>query len=133
MTLDLPNTPSPDDLWEMDRAHSLHPWTNFGSFEKEGSLVIARGEGCYLWDAEGRRYFDAIGGMWCTNVGLGRKDMARAIADQLETGGVFVNAFSVSDPRVAFGGVKKSGFGRELSHFGVREFCNAQTVWLDRK
>ncbi|WP_017256220.1 aldehyde dehydrogenase family protein [Pseudomonas tolaasii] len=58
---------------------------------------------------------------------------ARDIADQLETGGIFVNAFSVSDPRVAFGGVKKSGFGRELSHFGVREFCNAQTVWLDRK
>ena len=58
---------------------------------------------------------------------------ARGIADQLETGGVFVNSFSVSDPRVAFGGVKKSGFGRELSHFGVREFCNAQTVWLDRK
>ena len=46
------------DLWEMDRAHSLHPWTNFGSFEKEGSLVIARGEGCYLWDAEGRRYLE---------------------------------------------------------------------------
>ena len=58
---------------------------------------------------------------------------AREIANQLETGGIFVNAFSVSDPRVAFGGVKKSGFGRELSHFGVREFCNAQTVWLDRK
>jgi len=92
MTLDLPNTPSPDDLWEMDRAHSLHPWTNFGSFEKEGSLVIARGEGCYLWDAEGRRYFDAIGGMWCTNVGLGRKDMARAIADQAERL-AFANSF----------------------------------------
>ena len=58
---------------------------------------------------------------------------ARDIANQLETGGIFVNAFSVSDPRVAFGGVKKSGFGRELSHFGVREFCNAQTVWLNRK
>ncbi|MEB0109633.1 aldehyde dehydrogenase family protein [Pseudomonas sp. MH9.3] len=58
---------------------------------------------------------------------------AQAITDELETGGVFVNAFSVSDPRVAFGGVKKSGFGRELSHFGVREFCNAQTVWLERK
>lgn len=57
---------------------------------------------------------------------------ARDIANQLETGGIFVNAFSVSDPRVAFGGIKKSGFGRELSHFGVREFCNAQTVWLDR-
>lgn len=60
-------------------------------------------------------------------------DKARDIANQLETGGIFINAFSVSDPRVAFGGVKKSGFGRELSHFGVREFCNAQTVWFDRK
>jgi NAD-dependent aldehyde dehydrogenases len=58
---------------------------------------------------------------------------AHDIANQLETGGIFINAFSVSDPRVAFGGVKKSGFGRELSHFGLREFCNAQTVWLDRK
>lgn len=84
MTLDLPNTPSSADLWEMDRAHSLHPWTNFGPFEQAGSLVLARGEGCYLWDAEGRRYLDAVGGMWCTNVGLGRKDMAQAIADQVE-------------------------------------------------
>jgi len=92
MTLDLPNSPSPADLWEMDRAHSLHPWTNFGPFEKEGSLVIARGEGCYLWDAEGRRYLDAVGGMWCTNVGLGRKDMARAIADQAERL-AFANSF----------------------------------------
>lgn len=58
---------------------------------------------------------------------------AHSIANQLETGGVFINAYSVSDPRVAFGGVKKSGFGRELSHFGVREFCNAQTVWSNRR
>ncbi|WP_374394011.1 aminotransferase [Tabrizicola sp.] len=92
MTLDLPNSPSPHDLWEMDRAHSLHPWTNFGSFEKDGSLVIARGEGCYLWDAEGRRYLDAVGGMWCTNIGLGRRDMAQAIADQVERL-AFANSF----------------------------------------
>ena len=61
-------------------------------------------------------------------------DVARAeqMTEQLETGGVFINGYSASDPRVSFGGVKKSGFGRELSHFGVREFCNAQTVWLDR-
>lgn len=92
MTLDLPNSPSPHDLWEMDRAHSLHPWTNFGSFEKDGSLVIARGEGCYLWDAEGRRYLDAVGGMWCTNIGLGRRDMAQAIAAQVERL-AFANSF----------------------------------------
>ena len=76
--------PDADALWEMDRQHLLHPWTNFGPFEKEGSLVITKGEGCYLWDAEGRRYLDAVGGMWCTNVGLGRKEMAQAIAEQAE-------------------------------------------------
>jgi putrescine---pyruvate transaminase len=78
------NSPSPAELWEMDRAHALHPWTNFGPFEREGSLVISRGEGCHLWDAEGRRYFDAVGGLWCTNIGLGRREMAQAIGDQAE-------------------------------------------------
>ncbi|MGU0161202.1 aldehyde dehydrogenase family protein [Escherichia coli] len=45
---------------------------------------------------------------------------------------VFINGYCASDARVAFGGVKKSGFGRELSHFGLHEFCNIQTVWKDR-
>jgi succinate-semialdehyde dehydrogenase len=63
----------------------------------------------------------------------GNTELARQMAGELETGGVFINGYSASDPRVSFGGVKKSGFGRELSHFGVREFCNAQTVWLDRR
>lgn len=58
---------------------------------------------------------------------------ARWFAERLECGGVFINGYSASDARVAFGGVKKSGFGRELSHFGLREFCNAQTVWRNRK
>lgn len=58
---------------------------------------------------------------------------ARRFADELECGGVFINGYSASDARVAFGGVKKSGFGRELSHFGLHEFCNVQTVWRDRR
>lgn len=59
-------------------------------------------------------------------------ETAERFASQLECGGVFINGYSASDARVAFGGVKKSGFGRELSHFGLREFCNVQTVWKDR-
>lgn len=80
-------TPAPRtnrDLWEMDRAHALHPWANFGPFEERGSLVLTRGQGARLWDADGREYLDAVGGMWCTNLGLGRRDMAAAIADQAE-------------------------------------------------
>jgi adenosylmethionine-8-amino-7-oxononanoate aminotransferase len=79
-----PNGPGPSDLHELDRMHVLHPWTNFGPFERDGALVISRGEGCWLWDAEGRRYLDAVGGLWCTNIGLGRREMAQAIADQVE-------------------------------------------------
>jgi len=58
--------------------------------------------------------------------------LADKFSRELECGGVFINGYSASDARVAFGGVKKSGFGRELSHFGLHEFCNVQTVWKNR-
>ena len=62
---------------------------------------------------------------------LWTQDMVRAqrIACRLETGGVFINGFPATNARIPVGGVKKSGYGRELSHFGLREFTNAQAVW----
>ena len=65
---------------------------------------------------------------------LWTSDTAKAseIARRLETGGVFVNGFSASNPRLPVGGVKQGGYGRELSHFGLREFVNAQGVWVKK-
>jgi len=60
-------------------------------------------------------------------------DVADKLTRELETGAVFVNGYGASDPRVTIGGVKKSGYGRELNHFGLHEFCNIQTVWRDRR
>ena len=69
--------------------------------------------------------FGLSGNLWTRDVGK-----ARAIARRLETGGVFINGFTATNPRAPIGGVKQSGYGRELSHFGLREFVNAQTVWI---
>ncbi len=69
-------------ITEKDKAHFLHPWQIFDSFKEEGALAIAEGDGCYIYDTDGKKYFDAVGGLWCNNIGMGRREMAEAIAEQ---------------------------------------------------
>lgn len=61
----------------------------------------------------------------------GNSDRGEKVALQLEAGNSFVNKLVVSDPRMPFGGIKNSGYGRELSNYGIREFVNTKSIWID--
>jgi succinate-semialdehyde dehydrogenase/glutarate-semialdehyde dehydrogenase len=60
----------------------------------------------------------------------GNKERGEQVALQLEAGSSFVNKLVASDPRLPFGGIKNSGYGRELSGYGIREFVNTKTIWI---
>ncbi len=63
--------------------------------------------------------------LWTQNIPLAEK-----LAAKLEAGAVFINGMTKSDPRLPFGGSKQSGYGRELSNYGIKEFTNIKTVWV---
>jgi succinate-semialdehyde dehydrogenase/glutarate-semialdehyde dehydrogenase len=81
-------------------------------------------------------YEDAIALANATSFGLGANawtsdaDEAERFARDLDAGLVFVNGMVASHPQLPFGGVKNSGYGRELSDLGIKEFCNAKAVWM---
>ncbi|HBE28187.1 MAG TPA: NADP-dependent succinic semialdehyde dehydrogenase [Ktedonobacter sp.] len=72
--------------------------------------------------------FGLSSNLWTRNI-----EQARELAARIEAGGVFINGMTTSDPRLPFGGIKSSGYGRELSAFGIQEFVNVQTVWIGPK
>jgi succinate-semialdehyde dehydrogenase / glutarate-semialdehyde dehydrogenase len=104
--------------------------TNSPAFDEEmfgpvATVFKVKTEAEAIQLANNHRY-GLAGSVWTKDVEKGYQ-----IARQLDTGNVFVNALVKSDSRLPFGGVKKSGYGRELSHQGLREFMNIKTIWME--
>ena len=75
---------STNEYRELDAAHHLHPFSDRGSLNRQGSRVIVKGDGIYLWDSEGNKITDGMAGLWCVNIGYGRKDLAEVARQQME-------------------------------------------------
>ena len=71
------------DWQSLDRRHYLHPFTDYKALHAKGARVIVKAEGCYLYDSEGQRILDGMAGLWCVNVGYGRRELAEAAYRQL--------------------------------------------------
>ena len=71
------------ELQAMDAAHYLHPFTDHKELGEHGTRIIERAEGVYLWDSEGNKVLDGMAGLWCVNIGYGRKELAEAAYQQM--------------------------------------------------
>jgi len=92
----------PSALARQDRDHHVHPFTDPRVLIEEGGpTVIVRGEGCTLWDEDGRSYLDALAGLWCVNVGYGRAELAEVAADQMRRLAYYNTFFKTTSPPTA--------------------------------
>lgn len=70
-------------LQQLDAEHHLHPFNDNAALAKKGTRILVRGEGAYVWDADGNKMLDAFAGLWCVNVGYGRKELGEAASRQM--------------------------------------------------
>lgn len=122
--LDIPgNYYAPTLLKGITKEMAVYAEETFGPV---ASVIVAKDEQEAVEIANDSNY--GLGGsLWTQDLDKGER-----LAKQVETGAIFVNQMTVSDPRLPFGGVKLSGYGRELSHYGIKEFMNIQTVVVNR-
>ncbi len=81
-----------------DAAHFLHPFTDFKSLASQGSRIIARGDGIYLWDSEGHKILDAMAGLWCVYVGYGQQSLIDAATRQMKDLAFYNSFFQTTTP-----------------------------------
>ena len=85
-------------LQAFDREHHLHPFTDTFALANAGCRIITRAEGIYVWDSEGNQFLDAMAGLWCVNIGYGRKELADVAHQQLLELPYYNNFFNTSNP-----------------------------------
>ncbi|MFB9147935.1 aspartate aminotransferase family protein [Halomonas alkalicola] len=86
------------DYQALDRAHYLHPFTDFKALGEEGSRIIEHAEGVYIHDSEGNRILDGMAGLWCVNLGYGREELVAAATEQMRQLPYYNSFFKTAHP-----------------------------------
>jgi putrescine aminotransferase len=86
------------ELQELDRQHYLHPFTDHKQLGERGTRIISRGEGVYIYDADGHQILDGMSGLWCVNLGYGRQDLIEAAYRQLQVLPYYNSFFQCTHP-----------------------------------
>ncbi|MGE8331865.1 MAG: aminotransferase class III-fold pyridoxal phosphate-dependent enzyme, partial [Paraburkholderia nemoris] len=107
----------------LDAAHHIHPFSDMGSLNRSGSRVIVKAQGVYLWDSEGNKVIDGMAGLWCVNVGYGRKELADAAYKQMLELPYYNTFFKTTHPPV----IELSALLAELAPEAFNHFfyCNS--------
>ncbi|CAB3757011.1 aspartate aminotransferase family protein [Paraburkholderia humisilvae] len=107
----------------LDAAHHIHPFSDTGALNRNGSRIIVKAEGVYLWDSDGNRIMDGMAGLWCVNVGYGRKELADAAYRQMQDLSFYNTFFKTSHPPV----IELSALLAELTPAAFNHFfyCNS--------
>ena len=106
------------DLIAKGKAHLLNPVSNLRQVREHGPLVIARGEGVFVWDTDGNRYIDGFAGLWNVNVGHGRRELAEAMAAQAEEIAFSPTFFGLATPpAIELAARLAELFPGDLNHF----------------
>ncbi|PKP84550.1 MAG: aspartate aminotransferase family protein [Alphaproteobacteria bacterium HGW-Alphaproteobacteria-2] len=94
------NTPATAEMQATDAAHHMHPFTHGNALNAQGTRIITRARGVWLTDSDGNEMLDAMAGLWCVNIGYGRKELAQAAARQMEELPYYNTFFRTSHPPV---------------------------------
>lgn len=111
------------DFRALDAAHHIHPFSDMGALNRAGSRVIVKADGVYLWDSDGNKVIDGMAGLWCVNVGYGRKELADAAYRQIQELPFYNTFFKTTHPPV----IELSAMLAEVTPAGFNHFfyCNS--------
>jgi len=120
------------NLAAIDAAHHLHPFSDMKKLNADGTRIIQRGEGVHIFDSHGKKYLDGFAGLWCVNIGYGRKEIADAVARQMNELPYYNTFFGTTSPPTTLLAQKvTSKAGPRLNHiFFTGSGSEANDTWF---